>query len=160
MNMLCPQLPPDVGVGSLISFEYPRLIKSGLKWESHTISIESIKDTDGTPADRHAAALKCYAIRGRWRIKGVNLDSDKSRSFYAEAMRNIQEKAWLRLGIYDPVEDDYPIQMLRDIFAPTRRDQERLSYLLDYVNRRVAAMPEISMCLGVFPEKHGQEYVA
>jgi hypothetical protein len=86
--MQCDVLKP----GCAYSFLYPRhnYRQLPVTTELRRLVVESVRDTNGQPLDQSTASLNPLLKRGRWLVRGKDLDKDAERSFYAESMSNIR----------------------------------------------------------------------
>lgn len=78
--------------GCAYRFHYPRhnYRHVPIATEVRRILVESIRDTLYAPIESTTISLNPFLQRGRWLITGTDLDKDDRRSFYVEAMNQIQ----------------------------------------------------------------------
>ena len=78
--------------GCAYRFHYPRhnYCQTPLATEVRRIIVESVRDTLYEPIEAMTISLNPFLRRGRWLITGTDLDKGDRRSFYLEAMNQIQ----------------------------------------------------------------------
>ncbi|WP_010583893.1 SH3 domain-containing protein [Schlesneria paludicola] len=78
--------------GCAYRFHYPRhnYRHVPVATEVRRILVESVRDTLYEPIESMTISLNPFLQRGRWLITGTDLDKADRRSFYVEAMNEIQ----------------------------------------------------------------------
>lgn len=144
------QLPLGVGIGRLLTFDYPErnLIETAPLWVTRTLLIESIVDTQRDPIDPLAIDCEPYRHRGRWLLTGVDLDLDRERSFYLESMRDFRADTWRQLGLYDPCESEPPFYR-QGKYPPTRNGIDFMREVIQGFND-ITEIRDLPHCVGIY----------
>lgn len=58
-----------------------------------------------------------------------------------------------RLGLYDPLDADKPVEVVGRRFRNTPSERQDMQEVISEFNRMAACDPEVTLCLGAFPSR-------